>query len=420
MRTWAILGAILIFLTIWSGCTCKHEGAIAALAARYGASPSATPHGAVVAERASLGVALSGDRLTLSGVVPSEEAKAKLLAEAKRLYGEASVVDSMTIAPDGKAVPDGWLKGALGALPWAKTVRFTAGERTMTLQGSVPTDKIKSDTLALATKELGAGWTIDDRLHVGAGGVAKGILLAQAREGKVALSGTLPSSEARDALKLAVEKRLGANNFTEELKVADKTATVDPEWIAIAEKAAVWGKIAPVSLENETATLRGELPSEAARSARYEYVRKTLGAGWNVVDAMTVKPSATPDAARDEKANDTTSANLDAFKGVEFETGSSALTDRGKILLDGAARVMQSTGATRYEIAGHTDARGNETMNLRLSEERAKAVLRYLVEKGVDEARLEAEGYGAARPIASNDTAADRSRNRRIEFTELK
>ena len=420
MRSWAIPAAILAFLAIWMGCTCKHRGEIEALAAKYGGKATPTPGRtpSVATESASLSASLSGEKLTLSGVVPTEDAKAQLLAEAKRLYGEGAVVDEMTVAPKDASAPEGWLKGALAALPWAKTVGFALGGKEIALTGAVPTDKVKSDTLALAKKTLGDGWTIDDRLHVGSGGTAKGTLVSEAGAGKVALSGTLPSSDARDAVKRSAEKRLGEGGFTESLKVMEKPEPVDPEWLAVAEKAAVWGKIAPVSLEKDTATLRGELPSEAAKTARYEYVRKTLGVGWKVVDAMTVKPGASASPAA--KANDTTPTNLEAFKGVEFETGSAEPTARGRQLLDGAAKVMQATGATRYEIAGHTDARGNEVANLRLSEARAKAVLRYLVERGIDEARLDAKGYGAARPIAPSDSPASLARNRRIEFTELK
>jgi OmpA-OmpF porin, OOP family len=369
-------------------------------------------------ESVSLQVALSGQTLTLGGQVPSQEAKAEILAKAKSLYGDDKVVDSMTIAPNGLATSEGWLKGALAALPWAKTVGFTATDKTMTLQGSVPTAKVKSDTLTLATNTLGAGWTIDDRLHVGAGGQATGSLDAEIKDGKVSLSGTVPSTDARSGIRNTATKALGADGFVETLKVAEKITPVDPEWLAIAEKAAVWGKIAPVFLDGKTATLRGEMPTTAAKSARYEYVRKTLGAGWKLVDAMTVKATENPSVQNNP--NDTTAANLDAFKGIEFGTNSAELTSKGKSLLDGAARVISGSGTTRYEISGHTDSRGSETGNLALSEARAKSVLRYLLDKGIEEVRLEAKGYGATRPVAPNDTPSNQARNRRIEFTERK
>jgi outer membrane protein OmpA-like peptidoglycan-associated protein len=67
-------------------------------------------------------------------------------------------------------------------------------------------------------------------------------------------------------------------------------------------------------------------------------------------------------------------------------------------------------------VEGHTDDRGAEKANLDLSQRRAQAVVAYLVRKGVAAARLEAAGFGEARPIAPNDTAENRGRNRRVEF----
>ena len=70
-------------------------------------------------------------------------------------------------------------------------------------------------------------------------------------------------------------------------------------------------------------------------------------------------------------------------------------------------------------IAGHTDDRGSADANQLLSEQRANAVLEYLIQRGQDPARFDTIGYGETQPIASNDTAEGRARNRRIEFTAL-
>ena len=68
------------------------------------------------------------------------------------------------------------------------------------------------------------------------------------------------------------------------------------------------------------------------------------------------------------------------------------------------------------EIEGHTDAEGTPERNARLSRRRAEAVAEYLAEAGVDAQKLSAVGYGETRPVAPNDTPANRARNRRIEF----
>jgi outer membrane protein OmpA-like peptidoglycan-associated protein len=73
----------------------------------------------------------------------------------------------------------------------------------------------------------------------------------------------------------------------------------------------------------------------------------------------------------------------------------------------------------RIEISGHTDNRGSAELNQKLSENRAKAVVDYLVAKGINPSRLEYKGYGKDQPIATNDTDAGRQENRRTEFKIL-
>ena len=68
------------------------------------------------------------------------------------------------------------------------------------------------------------------------------------------------------------------------------------------------------------------------------------------------------------------------------------------------------------EIRGHTDSKGSDSYNLRLSENRAKAVFEYLISKGISEKRLQYKGYGKTMPIDTNDTEEGRANNRRVEF----
>jgi outer membrane protein OmpA-like peptidoglycan-associated protein len=72
-----------------------------------------------------------------------------------------------------------------------------------------------------------------------------------------------------------------------------------------------------------------------------------------------------------------------------------------------------------HQFTGHTDSIGAKDANLQLSEQRAHAVVKFLSQRGVAAARIEAAGYGDTRPIAPNDTETNRAKNRRIEFRVL-
>ena len=105
---------------------------------------------------------------------------------------------------------------------------------------------------------------------------------------------------------------------------------------------------------------------------------------------------------------------------VNFAFGESTLQPRATRTLDVVGAVLQRHPRLRIEIAGHTDARGGDAFNQRLSEVRADAVRTYLLSRfGLSAERLEARGYGESQPIASNDARAGRSLNRRVEFRVL-
>ncbi len=106
-------------------------------------------------------------------------------------------------------------------------------------------------------------------------------------------------------------------------------------------------------------------------------------------------------------------------KVVEFELNSDVLTPVGAALLDEIVLALEKFPFVPIEIAGHTDSQGDEVENLDLSERRAQTALDYLVATGQDPERFVVVGYGEEVPVASNDTADGRARNRRIEFKAL-
>lgn len=101
---------------------------------------------------------------------------------------------------------------------------------------------------------------------------------------------------------------------------------------------------------------------------------------------------------------------------VNFEFDSSRLTVNAKRMLQEVAHRLNHHDQIEIEIAGHTDSSGAAEYNKRLSKQRAEAVLEYLQVLGVDGDRMTAVGYGADKPVASNDTEDGREENRRIEM----
>ncbi len=108
------------------------------------------------------------------------------------------------------------------------------------------------------------------------------------------------------------------------------------------------------------------------------------------------------------------------LENVYFDTGKATIKKESFAVLDEVAGILRKYDDLKIEIGGHTDARGAEAFNQTLSEARANAVLDYLVSKhGLHRTRLTAVGYGESQPVASNDTAAGMTKNRRVEFKVL-
>jgi outer membrane protein OmpA-like peptidoglycan-associated protein len=102
---------------------------------------------------------------------------------------------------------------------------------------------------------------------------------------------------------------------------------------------------------------------------------------------------------------------------VTFETDSASLNSNFFSVLDSVAVVLNEYKSTLVTIAGYTDSTGSADYNQKLSEKRATTVALYLHSRAVTQERLAAIGHGENKPVASNDTAEGRAKNRRVEIT---
>ena len=101
---------------------------------------------------------------------------------------------------------------------------------------------------------------------------------------------------------------------------------------------------------------------------------------------------------------------------INFETGRAVISRVSYPLLNRLADMAKTCPAAQFEVGGHTDPRGSLESNMVLSRRRAEAVVKYLAARGVETARITAEGYGPTKPVADNKTAAGMRQNRRTEF----
>jgi outer membrane protein OmpA-like peptidoglycan-associated protein len=104
------------------------------------------------------------------------------------------------------------------------------------------------------------------------------------------------------------------------------------------------------------------------------------------------------------------------LKNIFFDYDKATLRSESISELNRLKRIMDDNPSMKIEIGGHTDSRGADEYNRRLSQDRAQSVVNYLIENGVSKDRLTYKGYGKSQPVATNDTPEGRQENRRVEF----
>jgi outer membrane protein OmpA-like peptidoglycan-associated protein len=103
---------------------------------------------------------------------------------------------------------------------------------------------------------------------------------------------------------------------------------------------------------------------------------------------------------------------------VHFETSKATIKAESLPLLDQVVAMLNSSSSLKLSVEGHTDNKGADAENQKLSEGRAKAVMTHLVSKGIPAARLVSAGFGASKPVADNRSEEGRAKNRRVELVK--
>lgn len=228
-----------------------------------------------------------------------------------------------------------------------------------------------------------------------------------AQPNQVVVSGTVPDEATRAAILARARSLYGPERVVDQLGVGAVVAP--PNWSEHLQKI-LSPEIKNISRGQLTITgndidLKGEVADEARRAQIAADMANGLNATYMVRNGLRV-------AAVEQGQLDAVLAN----RTIEFEQSSSALRPSGRTVLDDMANTLLKLGRKKLEVIGHTDSLGSRDANKALSLARADAVRAHLVAKGVNAAMITTSGSGPDRPVASNDTAEGRARNRRIEF----
>ena len=145
---------------------------------------------------------------------------------------------------------------------------------------------------------------------------------------------------------------------------------------------------------------------------------KANGAYWlRIVEKKEMEQFIVADAAA--FGNDIRTTGHAAIYGINFDTGKSTIKPESAQAMGEIAKLLEADPTLKIHVVGHTDNVGGVDGNIKLSQDRAEAVLQALVrDHGIASGRLRAYGCGPFAPVASNDTEVGRARNRRVELVK--
>jgi OmpA-OmpF porin, OOP family len=248
--------------------------------------------------------------------------------------------------------------------------------------------------------------------------------------GVVRASGVVSDDDAKTSIVDMLKAVFGADKVKSDISV-DKSAGA-ASWLGDLGRAleALKGANVDAIFEGDKVNVGGAAMDNTARDKIIAALKSALGPSV-AVGALTDKTAAAVAVANDRATTEL--ASLQSGFGVKdllfalndsvvnFASGSADVPESMAPFLKSAAGDLKRLKAGHVlEIAGYTDNTGDAALNLALSQKRAEAVREALIKYGADPDMLVAKGYGDADPIASNDTAEGRLKNRRIEYHVVK
>ena len=223
--------------------------------------------------------------------------------------------------------------------------------------------------------------------------------LAEARGGK--------GQTMRDASKVAVTQAGQALSKTVQMKQAEA-----------ASKSAAESAASKQNLSDQLGTTQAELATATAALAAAQTEVKSLSSKNEKLSGQqkTLDQTLTGALGQMATGSKTDRGYVVSLSGVAFQSGQSQLSTEAKYVLAKLSGMLLAFPTMNMSVEGHTDSTGSDEINRKLSQARAEAVVTFISEMGVPKSTMTAAGFGPDNPIAPNDTAGGRAKNRRVDI----
>lgn len=350
-------------------------------------------------------------RVTLGGSAPLPASKGRLLEAARAALGGVEVADQMNLARGAPPRFDNAALLLVDQIGKLKDGKIAISDGKVSLSG-MARDLGGREAIAAALKNLPEGFS------VAANEIKAPPYIFQAYKDPVAVTVTLTGYVPDNAVHAAIAAAAGRKFFSEKVVDNLKASVGAPSGFAGAVVPAL-GALSRLStgtlvVSDREVKISGDALYDTAAAQIRAALLKDFPQGWQVKADISVKPAAAP---VDATVCQQLFSDLLAKGKIRFESGRATIDPDSAGLLDRLIETALRCPAVNIEIAGHTDADGEDAFNQALSEKRAQAVADYMVKAGLPADRFTATGYGSTQPVATNDTDEGKAQNRRIEFT---
>jgi len=349
-------------------------------------------------------------RVTLGGSSPLPAIKGRLLEAARASLGGVEVVDRMNLSRGAPPRFDNAALLLLDQIGKLKDGKITISDNKVSLSG-MARELGGREAIAAALKNLPEGFS------VAANEIKAPPYIFQAYKDPVAvtltLTGYVPDNNAHGALAATAARKFFSEKVVDNLKASVGAPAGFANAVAPALGALSRLSTGTLVVSDREVKLSGDAFYDAAAIQIRAGLGKDFPQGWQFKAEISVKPAAAP---VDGTVCQQLFSDLLTKGKIRFESGRATIDPDSAGLLDRLIETALRCPGANIEIAGHTDADGEDGFNQMLSEKRAQAVTDYLVKAGLPADRFTAIGYGSTQPVASNDTDEGKAQNRRIDF----